>query len=405
MLPPSVDENGYGLRVPGSSSAHTRAPGSSTTRQLSHDAYLKFIEDDFLASQRLNPATDGRPDKRPDVREEAPGLGSLAADFNFNQSPRAPLVLASDPQPGPASQPPGSQKPPALESVPASVTGTSAKLNASVNPDGAALSACRFEYGTSLSYGSSAPCQPMPGSASSPVEVSATVGPLLKNQAYHFRIVAANTAGTSYGPDLQFTSDAAPTAETEQASSVSRSSAVLNASVNPNGVEVSDCHFEYGFTSSYGTSVACSPSPGAGMSPVSVSADAGELSAQRTYHFRIVAANADGTSYGADGIFGTLPYAPSATTEPASAITSRKAQLNATVNPEGAEVSECRFEYGTSASYGSSVPCSSLPGSGTSAVEVSAVLSGLAAKSNYHFRILATNAVGTSYGADQTFKT
>jgi hypothetical protein len=76
-------------------------------QQLSHDAYLRFIENDFLGGARLNPATDGRPDPRPDVREEAPGLGGLAEDFNFNQSPRPPLILPTHPAPGPASCPPG----------------------------------------------------------------------------------------------------------------------------------------------------------------------------------------------------------------------------------------------------------------------------------------------------------
>ncbi len=60
---------------------------------LSHDAYNKFIEDDFLNSQRLNPATDGRPDPRPTVREAVPQLGNLVNDFNFHQAPRAPLIL------------------------------------------------------------------------------------------------------------------------------------------------------------------------------------------------------------------------------------------------------------------------------------------------------------------------
>ena len=72
----------------------------------SHDAYIKFIEDDFLASQRLDPTTDGRPDPRPDVRESNPLLGNLAADFDLQQAPRAPLILPVHPAPGPASQAP-----------------------------------------------------------------------------------------------------------------------------------------------------------------------------------------------------------------------------------------------------------------------------------------------------------
>jgi hypothetical protein len=60
---------------------------------LSHDAYVKFIEDVFLGGQRIDPATDGRPDSRPDVRERAPQLGDLVNDFDFTQSPLSPLVL------------------------------------------------------------------------------------------------------------------------------------------------------------------------------------------------------------------------------------------------------------------------------------------------------------------------
>ncbi len=107
VVPPTVDSNGYGLRVPGIVISPYAKTGYVDHQQLSHDAYLKFIEDDFLKGARLNPTTDGRPDPRPDVREEASGLGSLANDFNFNQQPSPPLLLSTDPAPGPASTPPG----------------------------------------------------------------------------------------------------------------------------------------------------------------------------------------------------------------------------------------------------------------------------------------------------------
>ncbi len=108
VVPPDIDENGYGFRVPGLVISPYARAGYIDHQQLCHDAYLKFIEDDFLGGQRLNPKTDGRPDSRPDVREEAPGLGNLESDFDFNQSPRPPLLLPVEPAPGPASCPPGS---------------------------------------------------------------------------------------------------------------------------------------------------------------------------------------------------------------------------------------------------------------------------------------------------------
>ncbi len=107
VVPPHVDANGYGLRVPGLVISPYSRRGYIDHQILSHDAYNKFIEDDFLGGQRLDPATDGRPDPRPDVREAEPILGDLAADFDFSQSPRSPLILSVHPTPGPASTPPG----------------------------------------------------------------------------------------------------------------------------------------------------------------------------------------------------------------------------------------------------------------------------------------------------------
>jgi phospholipase C len=98
VVPPTVDANGYGLRVPGIVISPYARHHFIDHQTLSFDAYLKFIEDDFLGGQRLNPATDGRPDSRPDVRESAPILGSLVRDFNFDQRPRPPLILPVDPQ-------------------------------------------------------------------------------------------------------------------------------------------------------------------------------------------------------------------------------------------------------------------------------------------------------------------
>ena len=65
---------------------------------LSFDAYLKFVEDDFLGGARLNPKTDGRPDRRPDVREDVPILGDLTNVFDFNQKPLPPLILPEHPK-------------------------------------------------------------------------------------------------------------------------------------------------------------------------------------------------------------------------------------------------------------------------------------------------------------------
>jgi phospholipase C len=95
VTPPTVDQNGYGLRVPGIVISPYAKHGYIDHQTLSFDAYVKFIEDDFLNSQRLDPSTDGRPDPRPDVREAASILGNLVSDFDFNQPPRSPMILTT----------------------------------------------------------------------------------------------------------------------------------------------------------------------------------------------------------------------------------------------------------------------------------------------------------------------
>jgi phospholipase C len=97
VVPPTVDENGYGLRVPAMVISPYARHGYVDHQTLSFDAYVKFIEDDFLGGQRLDPKTDGRPDPRPDVREDVKILGNLSSDFDFNQNPRAPVLLPVHP--------------------------------------------------------------------------------------------------------------------------------------------------------------------------------------------------------------------------------------------------------------------------------------------------------------------
>ena len=97
VIPPEVDQNGYGLRVPGLVISPYARQGFIDHHVLSHDAYLKFIEDDFLGGARLDPRTDGRPDSRPDVREKLAVLGNLVNDFNFKQKPRKAMLLPVNP--------------------------------------------------------------------------------------------------------------------------------------------------------------------------------------------------------------------------------------------------------------------------------------------------------------------
>ena len=107
VVPPVVDQNGFGLRVPGMVISPYAKHGVIDHQLISQDAYVKFVEDLFLGGARIDPASDGRPDPRPDIRENLPQVGSLLADFDFSQSPSPPAPLPVNPAPGPASTPGG----------------------------------------------------------------------------------------------------------------------------------------------------------------------------------------------------------------------------------------------------------------------------------------------------------
>jgi phosphodiesterase/alkaline phosphatase D-like protein len=188
---------------------------------------------------------------------------------------------------------------------------------------------------------------------------------------------------------------------------VTQTTATIQWRVNPDSSNVTECKFELGTSTSYGASGPCKALPGSGEKPVQVSTSATGLAPNTTYHFRVVTKNSKGTLQGPDIAFRTLSVtAPSVETKGASGVGETAATVFASVNPRGANVSTCKFEYGTSTGYGSSVSCAALPGSGSSPVVVDAsIASGLAANTEYHYRISATNSAGTTKGTDATLKT
>jgi hypothetical protein len=209
--------------------------------------------------------------------------------------------------------------------------------------------------------------------------------------------------GSIWGAAFVFTHPL-PLVTTGAASAVTQRTATLGATVNPGGGAIGECWLEYGPNTSYGSTAPCLQDPGSDTSPVAVSALAGALAANRTYHYRAFARNPAGAGYGEDATFTTLPDPPTVMTEPPSSVGPGYATLNASVNPNGARVTSCRFEYGASSGYGASLPCSPQALEGESPLAVSAAAP-VDADAGYHFRIVASNSGGSSYGADQTFTT
>jgi hypothetical protein len=194
----------------------------------------------------------------------------------------------------------------------------------------------------------------------------------------------------------------APDVTTGSAHNVTGSGATVTGLVDPNGTDTS-YWFEYGPTTDYGSKTTVDD---AGITNGFVGeAEVSGLQASTLYHYRIVAQRGSGAPVlGADRTFTTL--GPSATTGAASGITQTAATLAGTVDPRGSATTYY-FDYGTSPAYGESIPAS--PGAnvpGTSGSQsVSQAPSDLQPNTTYHYRLVATNASGTSYGADQTFKT
>jgi hypothetical protein len=196
-----------------------------------------------------------------------------------------------------------------------------------------------------------------------------------------------------------------PDVTTGSASNVQGASATLNGTVNPDGIQLTDCHFEYGTDTSYGSSAPCVPAA-ASIPPDSnvhaVSADITGLEPNTTYHFRLDAANANGSNQGSDQTFTTLPT-PLIDGASVTNLSATSADLNARIDPDGLDTTY-HLEYGTSTSYGTSVPIPDADiGSGSSDVAVTQHLSGLSANTTYHWRVIATNADGTTTSPDHTF--
>jgi RHS repeat-associated protein len=196
----------------------------------------------------------------------------------------------------------------------------------------------------------------------------------------------------------------APIVTTEAAASVGETGATLKGQVNPHGYATT-YQFEYGLTTSYGTKApVTAESVGSGKTNVAVSKAISGLKGNTTYHYRVSATNAYGTAVGVDKTF-TTPKLPSATTEAASGVKEHEATLKGSVNANGTATSY-EFEYGPTTSYGTNVPVSAESiGSGTKAVAVGKPVAGLEEGAAYHYRVVASSAVGTVNGADKTLKT
>ena len=204
---------------------------------------------------------------------------------------------------------PQATSPTATTGIATGVTTTTATLNGTANPNGAATNAY-LQYGLTAGYGSTTPVQAM-GSGFGAVSIGGgSIAGLACNTLYHFRALATNVNGTSMGLDTTFTTIACtpPAVVTGVATSVGVTGATLNGTANPNGF-ATNANFEYGLTTGYGSTTPVQ-AMGSGFGAASIGGGAvSPLACNTLYHFRATANNMGGTVVGSDTTFTTSPCA------------------------------------------------------------------------------------------------
>jgi DNA-binding beta-propeller fold protein YncE len=369
---------------------------------------LKKVVDEFGASGSFVAQVRGTPSR--DFGSVTDAVAGAGGDLYVTGTPSSPSAVDIF---GPSIV-----VQPDVTTLPATGVGvTTVTLNGTVGPDSEGKASCQFDYGTSKALGEVAPCAAEVEGAS-PVEVHLPVT-VKAATTYYYRLQATNKNGTDFGeptePAQEFTTaPAVDGVSTGAAQAITAQGAELTGSLSPDGTDAS-YYFEYGPTTSYGSFSPAPPGTDAGSggpncvppggppecSPVAAHTTLSGLMADSTYHFRLVAINVNGTTYGNDEAFTTL--GPGLQSTSVSEVTSTSATFDASIDPNNAATSFF-FEYGPSEAYRSSSPLKFV-GSGSGAVPVSLPVQGLTAGTLYHFRVVAVSE-GVHYpGTDHTFTT
>jgi phosphodiesterase/alkaline phosphatase D-like protein len=287
------------------------------------------------------------------------------------------------------------------------IRSTTATLNGSyINT--ASSSTLTFNFGPTISYGTSVAAVPVNISTGS---VNAVLTNLTPGATYHYQLVNSPPGGTAYGADMTFAALAtnAAVAITGTATGSSNGSATFQGTVNAVSGTAAAV-IEYGLTTDYGYVVPAVPDPVTGSLDTAVGATATGLTNYSTYHYRVDATNSQGTTYGSDATVQIYPP-PSIEYLPVD-VNAQSATLSAFVSGSGYIPDGSYFEYGTTTSYGTILPIYN----GISYMLAQAGgIDGwnfpfpnnpyLKPGTTYHYNLVVTGAGGTTYGSDMTFTT
>ncbi|MBK7393706.1 MAG: hypothetical protein IPI64_10470 [Chloracidobacterium sp.] len=307
------------------------------------------------------------------------------------------------------------------------VTSTSATLNAAANPNSDAATGW-FRYSTTDpgtcndTFGTRAPASggTSLGAGTAAVAYSNAISSLLPGNTYYYCGIASNSLGTRFGAVLSFTALAeAPTVTTNAATLITKVTATLNGTANPGGAATTGW-FRYSTTDpgtcndTFGIRAPASggSSLGSGNSAMAFSQAITGLSPAITYYYCAIASNTIGTSFGTVMSFSASAGEPSVTTNAATLVTATTATLNAAANPNGLATTGW-FRYSTTDpgtcddTFGTRAPASggTALGAGTSAVAYSNAISSLLPGTTYYYCGIASNSLGTSFGAVLSFTT
>lgn len=291
---------------------------------------------------------------------------------------------------------------------------STAVVTGKVSPNGAPT-VYWYEYGESTTLGSRTASQAI-GSGFNEIASPGYITGLRANTRYNFRLTAQNSFGTVNGAMYSFntnnnppTQGTPPSAATNAAEDVTRTSATLNGRVNPRASQTT-YWFEYGTTADFGR-ITTLQSGGSGDASIAVSASVSQLDPQTKYYFRINAQNQYGTVNGGTQSFTTKGPAaatsPTVDTTAATRVATSTATLNGRISPNGAETTYS-FEFSEDSLLGSilgSVSATQTVSADASTVAVSADVAGLARNTRYFFRLVAGNQYGTARGDIVSFRT
>lgn len=293
---------------------------------------------------------------------------------------------------------------PTVETTGSTVPSINATVRGTINPNGSATYAW-FEWGTSSDTATfSATARQSLGSGTTGVPISAPLLGLRPVTTHYYRAAASNSAGTTRGAILKFTTPESPAIETRGVTFTS-TNATVSGLVNPDGL-ATNAWFEWGASNDPTKFGLTTPrSVGSGTSSVPISSDLTGLSPDTTFYYRAAASSSAGTTKGVILSFTTPPRgAPTVETRGAT-FTRTSATVTANVNPEGLPTNGW-FEWGTSGDLANFSTTPSQPvGSGATAVAVHADLAGLNPGTTHYYRAAASSSADTVNGVILSFTT